>query len=64
MKAYNFTNNEGSPQDKGAEPRDTAGALSGPSASESGQDDSERKAERLLEAIGRLRRIALDTAQP
>jgi len=51
MKAYNFTNNEGSPQDKGVEPRDTAGALSDPSASESGQDDSERKAERLLEAI-------------
>ncbi len=51
MKAYNFTNNEGSPQDKGEEPRDTTGTLSGPSASESGQDDSERKAERLLEAI-------------
>ena len=51
MKADNFTNNEGYPQDKGAEPRATAGALSDPSASESGQDDSERKAERLLEAI-------------
>ena len=51
MTADNFMNNEGSPQDKGAEPRDTAGALSGPSASESGQDDSERKAEGLLEAI-------------
>ncbi|HAT71983.1 MAG TPA: group II intron reverse transcriptase/maturase [Elusimicrobia bacterium] len=51
MKAYNFIANEGWPQDKGVEPRDTAGALSDPSASESGQDDSERKAERLLEAI-------------
>ncbi len=51
MKAYNFIANEGWPRDKGVEPRDTAGAIGGPSASESGQDDSERKAERLLEAI-------------
>lgn len=51
MKAYNFINNEGYPQDKGVEPRDTAGALSGPSASKSGQDDSKRKAEGLHEAI-------------
>ena len=64
MKAYNFMNNEGWPQNEGVEPRDYAGALSEPSASEGGQDDSERKAEGLLEAIGRLRRIALDTAQP
>jgi hypothetical protein len=64
MKAYNFINNEGWPQEAGVEPRGNAGALSDPSASVSVQDDSERKGERLLEAIGRLRRIALDTAQP
>ena len=51
MKAYNFINNEGWPQNEGVEPRDYAGALSDPSASESEQDDSERKAEGLLEAI-------------
>jgi len=51
MKADNFTNNEGWPQEVGVEPRVNAGALSDPSASESGQDDSKRKAERLLEAI-------------
>ena len=51
MKAYNFMINEGWPQEVGVEPRDNAGALSDPSASEGGQDDGERKAERLLEAI-------------
>lgn len=51
MTADNFMNNEGWPQEAGVEPRAIAGALSYPSASESGQDDSERKAERLLEAI-------------
>jgi len=51
MKADNFTNNEGWPQEAGVEPRINAGAQSDPSASENGQDDSERKAERLLEAI-------------
>jgi len=51
MTAYNFTNNEGYPQDKGVEPRDNAGALSDPSASVGGQDDSERKGERLLETM-------------
>ena len=51
MKAYNFSSKEGWPQEAGVEPRVNAGALSDPSASESGQDDSERKAERLLEAI-------------
>jgi len=51
MKADNFGINEGWPQEAGVDPRANAGALSGPSASESGQDDSERKAERLLEAI-------------
>ncbi len=51
MKAGNFTNNEGWPQEAGVEPRGNAGVLSDPSASESGQDDSERKAKRLLEAI-------------
>lgn len=51
MKACNFMNNEGWPQNEGVEPRGYAGALSDPSASGSGQDDSERKAERLLEAI-------------
>ncbi|MBU2574921.1 MAG: group II intron reverse transcriptase/maturase [Elusimicrobia bacterium] len=50
MKAENF-GNEGWPQEAGVEPRHNAGAQSGPSASESGKDDSERKAERLLEAI-------------
>ncbi|MDP2866123.1 MAG: group II intron reverse transcriptase/maturase, partial [Elusimicrobiota bacterium] len=51
MKADNFINKEGWPQNEGVEPRDNAEALSDPSASGSGQDDSERKAERLLEAI-------------
>ena len=51
MKAYNFSSKEGWPQEAGVEPRVNAGALSDPSASEGGQDDSERKAERLLEAI-------------
>jgi group II intron reverse transcriptase/maturase len=51
MKADNFINSEGWPHEAGVEPRGSAGALSDPSASESGQDDSERKAERLLEAI-------------
>lgn len=51
MKADNFANNEGWPQCEGVEPRDNAGAHSNPSASGSGQNDSERKAERLLEAI-------------
>jgi len=51
MKADNFINSEGWPHEAGVEPQGNAGALSDPSASESGQDDSERKAERLLEAI-------------
>jgi len=51
MKAYNFSSKEGWPQEAGVEPRVNAGALSDPSASEGEQDDSERKAERLLEAI-------------
>jgi len=51
MKADNFMINEGWPQEAGVEPRGNAGALSDPSACEGGQDDSERKAERLLEAI-------------
>ncbi len=51
MKADNFINKEGWPQNEGVEPRDNAGALSNPAASESGKDDSERKAERLLEEI-------------
>ena len=51
MKADNFTVSEGWPHEAGVEPQGNAGAPSDPSASESGQDDSERKAERLLEAI-------------
>jgi len=51
MTAYNFMTNEGYPQEAGVEPRGNAGALSDPSVSKSGQDDSERKEERLLEAI-------------
>ena len=51
MKADNFTNNEGWPQEAGVEPRINAGAQSDPSASENGQDDKRVKAERLLEAI-------------
>lgn len=51
MTAYNFTNTEGWPQNEGVEPRDNAEALSDPSAAVGGQDDSERKGERLLEAI-------------
>lgn len=50
MKADNF-NKEGWPQEAGVEPRHNAGAQSDPSASESGKDDGEKKAERLLEAI-------------
>jgi group II intron reverse transcriptase/maturase len=51
MKADNFVINEGWPQEAGEEPRHNAGAQSDPSASGSGKDDSEKKAERLLEAI-------------
>ena len=51
MTAYNFMTNEGYPQEAGVEPRGNAGVLSDPSVSKSGQDDSERKEERLLEAI-------------
>ncbi len=39
MKADNFMNNEGWPQEAGVEPRGNAGALSNPSASESRKDD-------------------------
>lgn len=51
MKADNFSTNEGWPQEAGVEPRYNAGARSNPSVSGSGKDNSERKAERLLEAI-------------
>jgi RNA-directed DNA polymerase len=50
MRAENFSN-KGCPQEAGVEPRHNAGARSDPSASESGKDESEKKAERLLEAI-------------
>jgi len=62
MKAYNFTNKEGWPQEAGVEPRVNAGAHSDPSASASGQDDSERKAERLLEAIVSRENLNLPTS--
>jgi len=50
MKADNFKQ-EGWPREAAVEPSNRAGANSNPSASESGEDCSERKAEELLEAI-------------
>jgi hypothetical protein len=43
MPADNFKISEGWPQEAGVEPQGNAGALSNPSVSESGQDDSERE---------------------
>lgn len=51
MKADNFNSKEGWPRETAVEPLNPAGAKSNPSASESGKDDSEKKAERLLETI-------------
>jgi len=51
MKADNFKSKEGWPCETAVEPPSHAGANSNPSASESGEDYSERKTDGLLEAI-------------
>jgi len=51
MKADNFRNNEGWPQEAGVELRANAGALSNPPASKSGKDNEQEGKEGLLEEI-------------